>query len=416
MIDTFNDYPLLIPELKKPIGEQSFCAYTLDSKSLDVLFRIEKVLSVLEPMGADECRLLYIEAIRGSFDQWLEMADEAAETDSDIDSLQERWRYLFPDEKEWFEIGVANFENQIRLYVTDIYDNTFVFANTRNVYTPREEDNTERYDWHGLLIKIEKCLQSVIRKIIENTKSYMDYIERHYPYEKRKGTISMKKWCSILGQPLTRLDDEDLEILRIVSSGNLPYYDGPMTLREYMKVWKVAYCGISDNESLKDESPEEVFTRSAKGHTDDVNRYDPDSEKDFILWCKKNAAYHCFDVTYVCVHLFPAPKAGRWRPQLTAAHEWAIDEMMAAAKALTAEGIPFSMPQAKDILRMHEMKGKIIIDADYADRSRIGETVRRLPEAGYDGVTKKQVNDLIKATRWDKLKEVKLLTTDNNYE
>jgi hypothetical protein len=81
---------------------------------------------------------------------------------------------------------------------------------------------------------------------------------------------------------------------------------------------------------------------------------------------------------------------------------------LAHAKALSAAGIPFVMPQAKEILKMHEMKGRIIIDSDYCDRSRIGEIVRRLPEAGYDYVTKYQVEELIKIIKWDNLKEVKL--------
>ena len=58
---------------------------------------------------------------------------------------------------------------------------------------------------------------------------------------------------------------------------------------------------------------------------------------------------------------------------------------------------------------MHEMNGKIIIDSEYADRSRIGEIVRRLPESGYAGVKKSQVEELIKAIKWDPLQEVKLI-------
>lgn len=100
--------------------------------------------------------------------------------------------------------------------------------------------------------------------------------------------------------------------------------------------------------------------------------------------------------------------------RLGAAHEWVIGDLFKAAKALTAEGIPFSMPQARDILRMHEMNGKIIIDSDYAERSRIGEIVRRLPEPGYAGVTKAQVQELIKAIKWDPLHEVKLCKNTGN--
>lgn len=215
-------------------------------------------------------------------------------------------------------------------------------------------------------------------------------------------------------EKLINLDDTDLDIIKRVTSANLPYYDGQLTLREYMKAWKVAYCGITGGESMKCLPPEEIFERSSKGRKADLEKYDLDSEKDFILWAKENAAYHCFDVSYVTVHLLPATKAGRWRLHLVAAYEWAIDDMFEAAKALTAEGIPFSMPQARDILRMHEMNGRILIDEEYADRSRIGEIVRRLPEPGYAGVTKDQVKKLIKAIRWDPLNEVKLCKNTGN--
>ena len=414
MLETFCRDPLLTPELKYPLVESRMHSRILDDRSLDVLLRIEKMLGVLEPMGSDDCRYLYIETLRGTFEQWLEMENETADSATAMCSLRDDWLDDYPDEKEWFEIGVARFEHQVRIYVADMFGNTYVLANTRNIYTPREQDMTARYDAYELLCKVEKYLQRVVDKILDAPKAYMDYIEKHYPHECRKGSVSYKAWCDIMEEKMIKLDDADLDIIKRVTSANLPYYDGPMTLREYMKAWKVAYCGITGSESLKSLPPEEIFERSSKGRKADLEKYDLDSEKDFILWAKENAAYHCFDVSYVTIHLLPDAKGGRWRPHLVAAHEWAIDDMFEAAKALTAEGIPFSMPQARDILRMHEMNGRILIDPEYADRSRIGEIVRRLPEPGYAGVTKAQVQKLIKAIKWDPLHEVKLCKNTGN--
>lgn len=414
MLKTFCRDPLLTPELKYPLVESGMRSRILDDRSLGVLLRIEKMLSVLQPMGSDDCRYLYIETVRGTFEQWLEIENETVDSIRTMCDLREDWLDDFPEEKEWFEIGVARFEHQVRIYVADMFGNTYVLANTRNIYTPREQDMTDRYDAYELLCKVEKYLQRVVDKILEDPKVYMDYIEKHYPYECRKGSVSYKAWCDILEEKLVKLDDADLDIIKRVTSANLPYYDGPMTLREYMKVWKVAYCGVVGGGSLKSLPPEEIFERSSKGRKADLEKYDLDNEKHFMLWAKENAAYHCFDVCYVTVHLLPFAKAGRWRPHLVAAHEWAIDDLFEAAKALTAEGIPFSMPQARDILRMHEMNGRILIDTEYADRSRIGEIVRRLPEPGYAGVTKAQVKKLIKAIKWDPLQEVKLCKNTGN--
>lgn len=413
-METFCTKPLLTAELKHLISESGLRTRILDDRSLEVLLRIENMLIIIEPMGSDDCRYLYIETVRGTFEQWLEIEDVTADSASAMCGLRNDWLDDLPNEKEWFEVGVARFENLVRIYISDIYGSTFVLANTRNIYTPRDHDQSARYDAYGLLCRIEKYLQEVVNRIIEEPQSYMDYIEKHYPYHCRKGSVSYKNWCDIMGQKLVELDDKEVELLRSVTTPHLTYYDGPMTLREYMKVWKIAYCGIIGDDFLNTLTPEEIFTRSSKGSEEDIGKYDPDSEKDFIIWGKENAGYHCFEVTYVNVHLLPAPKAGRWRLQLLATHEWAIGDMLAAAKAIAAEGIPFSMPQARDILRMHEMKGKIIIDSDYADRSRIGEIVRRLPEAGYAGVTKAQVEELIKAIQWDPLQEVKLYKNTSN--
>lgn len=408
MVKTYCENPLLISELKHQMDIHSLRTHILDDKSLEVLLRIEQKLSILEPMGCDDCRYLYLEAVRGTFEQWLEIEGEEPDSATARCNLRDYWTNEFPEDKEWFEVGVARFENQVRIYIVDMFNNSYVLTNTRNVYTPRERDASVRYDHYELLCNLEHYLGGIVDKIIEDPKSYMDYIEQYYPYQNRKGTVSMQHWCQILGRKLVDLDDKAVELLKKLISITQPCYDGPMTLREYMKVWKVAYCGISNDEYLKKLSPEEVFERSSKGHKDVIEKYDLDSKKDFILWCKENAAYHCFDLTYVCVHLLPAPKGSKWRPILSAAHEWAINEMMSAAKALSAAGIPFVIPQAREILKMHEMTGNIIIDSDYCDRSRIGEIVRRLPEAGYDNVTKYQVEELIRIIKWDNLKEVKL--------
>ena len=63
-----------------------------------------------------------------------------------------------------------------------------------------------------------------------------------------------------------------------------------MTLREYMKVWKVAYWGITGSVSMRNLPSEEVFERSSKGRKADLEKYDLDSEKHFMLWAKENAA------------------------------------------------------------------------------------------------------------------------------
>ena len=91
MLETFCRDPLLTPELKRPFVVGGIRTRILDDRSLDALLRIEKILCVLEPMGSDSCRYLYIETIRGTFEQWLDIEDETADSASAMCDLRDDW-------------------------------------------------------------------------------------------------------------------------------------------------------------------------------------------------------------------------------------------------------------------------------------------------------------------------------------
>ena len=70
MIKTFCENPLLISEFSRLPVSHNLEITIVDDKSLEVILRIEKLLSVFEPMGVDELRYVYIEAVRGRIDDW----------------------------------------------------------------------------------------------------------------------------------------------------------------------------------------------------------------------------------------------------------------------------------------------------------------------------------------------------------
>ena len=64
MVKTFCKNPPLISEFNQLPVSHNLEITIVDDKSLEVIVRIEKLLSAFEPMGVDELRYVYIEAVR----------------------------------------------------------------------------------------------------------------------------------------------------------------------------------------------------------------------------------------------------------------------------------------------------------------------------------------------------------------
>ena len=77
------------------------------------------------------------------------------------------------------------------------------------------------------------------------------------------------------------------------------------------------------------------------------------------------------------------------------------------AVALYKAGVPFVLRNAEELLALHYQTGSVAIRPEYHyGRSSISNPERYLPRVG-DGVTQKQIDELISIIDWDGFQEVK---------
>ena len=162
MVKTFCENPSFISEFSQLPVSHNLEITIVDDMSLDVILRIEKLLSVFEPMGVDELRYVYIEAVRGRIDDRCTYEEYRKKTGERMKSWKKEWRYRHPYAKEWYQIGVRHYKELVFLYISRRLHDDVVIGNTKDVYTPREQVDTYKYDVYAFLTKLEAFLISVV--------------------------------------------------------------------------------------------------------------------------------------------------------------------------------------------------------------------------------------------------------------
>ena len=407
MIKTFCENPLLISEVNQLPASRNLEVTIVDDKSLEVIERIEKLLSSFEPMGFDELRYVYIEAVRGTIEDWCTYEEYRKKTGERMKSWKKEWRYRFPRAKEWYEIGIRHYKELVFLFISRKHRGDVVIGNTKDGYTPREKIDTYKYDVSSFLIKLESYLISVVESIKNDPQAYIRYLEENYPHRMRMGKISAKEFCRITKKKILDLDEETLGIMEDLAARRPETSHLKLTLREYMRIWKIAYTSQPEYQHLKDLPLEEVFRHSSKGYMSNIKGYDWDSESDFQKWGDANSPYHCYDVCYARVHLFPQSDGADYYLELAAHYEGWIQNLICMAVALYKAGVPFVLRNAEELLALHYQTGSVAIRPEYHyGRSFISNPERYLPRVG-DGVTQKQIDELISIIDWDGFQEVK---------
>lgn len=407
MIKTFCENPLLISEINQLPASRNLEVTIVDDKSLEVIERIEKLLSSFEPMGFDELRYVYIEAVRGTIEDWCTYEEYRKKTGERMKSWKKEWRYRFPRAKEWYEIGIRHYKELVFLFISRKHRGDVVIGNTKDGYTPREKIDTYKYDVSSFLIKLESYLISVVESIKNDPQAYIRYLEENYPHRMRMGKIPAKEWCRITKKKILNLDAEGLRVIEELATREPGSLHLKLTLREYMRIWKIAYTSQPEFQHLKDLHLEDVFRHSSKGSTNYIEGYDWDSESDFQKWGEANSPYHCYDVCYARVHLFPQSDNGGYYLELAAHYEGWIPNLVSMAVALYKARVPFVLRDAQELLALHYQTGSVVIRPECSyGRSLITKPERCLPRSG-DGISQKQIDELISIIDWDGFQEIK---------
>ena len=369
---TFCEKPLRVKDFRSlPEGEETIL---LDDESLEVMYGIQETMRTLEPKGLDDIRTLWIETI--------------GQRNSIV----------------WYEVSVRIYKDMHGLCLASEQGESYYFANKDNWI---QEENPVRHSCKHFLERLWGYLCAVVQEIGRDPQSYARYLEEHVPYQEREGHVVRGQIQDVL--PGIRIEvanrKEALDLLMRKLGMHADGYEA-MTLRRYIEAWKVAYCAYCESTTLLAESAEEVFRWSNCGR--DLEEYDLDSPDDFARWDRDRNPYHCYDVVYVQIHLYPESNSetGRWYFALAYDLELYADAGFRVASALEKAGIPFGVGDAEGKVAALLGEDTIYFSPDCRDY--------QLPYPGENGVTEEQVKRAIGLITWKRFEEVRSIASSDN--
>lgn len=349
-----------------PEGEETIL---LDEESLEVMYGIQETLRTLEPEGLDDVRTLWIETVG-------------------------RGIHIV-----WYQVSIRIYKDMHGLYLHSHQGERYYFTNKDNWV---RDEKPARHCCKKFLERLWGYLCAVVQEIGRDPKSYTRYLEEHVPYQEREGYVVRGLVQDIL--PGVRIEvakrEEAMELLmrrqELYSGG----YEA-MTLRRYIEAWKVAYCAYCQSTTLEAESAEEVFRRSNCGR--DLEEYDLDSPEDFAWWDRDRNPYHCYDVVYVQIHLYPKSERGRWYFDLAFGLGYYGDAGFRIAAALEKSDVPFVIGWAEEKLTAMRGEDRIWFSPDLRNH--------QLPYPGEEGVMAEQIEKAIGLIKWKRFKEVRTIAS-----
>ena len=360
----------------------------INAESEKVMLRIEKTMSRLKVMGDDDRRFFWI------------------------------WAHRNKREREWLLVSTAHYNDFHYLILSD---NRFETAVLQNAESIKSNKVIYREDMKDPLLALEAHIKAVVDWICEAPEEYNAYVERYLPYEKRKGDIPRKLLYSLNPEWHDNKDDERLiRGLEEVKAAEPTKYNS-ITLRTYITVWAAAYrilLQIRYDERNEDYEREllhdaqtmddiELFMEhDSKGQ--EIIGLDLDTQEAYDTWHNENCSYHCMDVSYARIHLWPWREndADSYRLCLSFSVYGFYDEVAEIAIGLHKQGITLEGDEIDSILkilRQEDMVGFRPYPDKYMDRDGVTNQFR-LPHIGE--VTKELYWKIIKSTKWHKQKEV----------
>lgn len=278
----------------------------LDDASLEVMLRIEKTMQRLAAMGDDDRRCLWVEI-------------EAPKPDDDE---EEDWCWEEePDSNGhlWYLLFTAHHKDFHYLLMSNRH---WRFVDLRSAHCMGAERDSNDNCYCSLvapLTRLETYVTALVDAILEDPDAYNDYVEEHLPYTKRVGVIQRSELNRICPsyRPVNH-PESHIQMLEAMKAMEMQRFE-LMTLRLYMHHWRIAYVAFNTMDRFEPDAPEvyrdlsdeELFSRY--NNCGDLEGFDLDSEADFLKWEKENEGYHCHDVAYARIHLWPGrDEHGRW--------------------------------------------------------------------------------------------------------
>lgn len=175
------------PDLDALLRKAQAQPVVIDEVVKEKLRHLLEILNVLAICGEDECRELWLEADRGTIEDWGDYEESLSDNEvSNREEFEGLWRYYYPDASKWYKFTVCHYQ-----------ENYFFFVDGKLTYhlkaEPEKEygvDTAELLDW--LTESSFHCIESL------NLGFYNDYVRQHLPYRKRIGKIERSDYWNII--------------------------------------------------------------------------------------------------------------------------------------------------------------------------------------------------------------------------
>lgn len=278
---------LYAPQIQRYIRWMSSAGYCgdgrrfpLEKKSLQYLDELFGVLRKLEPVHGDGCYALWLQAERGSLEDFGEYKKfrAAGEVDTPAE-FEQLWQSEFPEETEWYLFTAAEDPETGFRVVT--LDRRLILE-----VAPGQESR-HAHDVSGLLRWLVHGVKDAVRKMERG--EYQAWLDANLPVRHRTGTIRRRDMEKVFpeerGRFLRGLSPQDVEEF-LAEAAEAPT-EGQKLLPELTANAYYRFCALgyrAMHYAGAELSPREQYYKFADGRDDGLRDLDPDSAEAFALW------------------------------------------------------------------------------------------------------------------------------------
>ena len=162
---------------------------------------------------------------------------------------------------------------------------------------------------------------------------------------------------------------------------------------------------MSDFEGLSDM---EIFrTYNKRGL--EIEEMDLDSEEDFVEWEKENSLYHCMEVAYARIFMYPVKEGGHWCLSLDYSIYGFTDDVFNILESLWQEGIRVKCNHAMTRMLRYAHETDYVGIAQISNPRAYNDVIGNQIKLPYDDeeTSAQQVAEIISAAKWKKQIKVK---------
>lgn len=377
---------IIQPIIHKVLHGRHFDETHLDEKSFELLLKIQKILSVFEPVDDDEARRIWLEIPRGTAQEWKAFEDEMyGYSDDENDELQSYQKNLdeyYPRETEWFFLVTSTYGQNTFLKISDRCSEYVIMSN-------RDLDRKGyACDMTWFLKPLLELVKTRVSEIVKSPDNYYQHIEAALPYRQRSGKIRSRDLNSIVNDKKIDVEDREkaINIMKELIRRKQVYEDAhdkidlpsdywvrnnvpapfeTMTIRLFCKYFRIADTlfwsdkeSVSYKERIEIQDDVEYYKHSAIHKK--LDDYDLDNVEDY----KKFAKDHYGELGFSRMNVGSSDYYvdGKWLLTFGISYSAYVDVGLMIAMALFESGAPFIYYDAETTLHVLEETGWIRLE------------------------------------------------------